>query len=77
MDLSPVVRLELTVERWRVSIAVMTDAALETDDDADETANDCVAGGTVIVPPTGSTCGDLDRAGAWDHDNRPPLGFQS
>lgn len=23
----------------------------------------------------GSTCGVLERTPAWDHDNRPPVGF--
>lgn len=25
--------------------------------------------------PQGCTCGDLERAPSWDHDNRQPLGF--
>lgn len=25
----------------------------------------------------GATCGDLERAPAWDHDERPPVGFRS
>lgn len=27
--------------------------------------------------PQGSTCGDLDKAPAWDHDHRPSIGFRS
>lgn len=27
--------------------------------------------------PQGSTCGDLERAERWDHDQRVPVGFRA
>lgn len=73
-------KIELTAERWRLSVAVLFGID-ETADDSEETetVEPVAAEGpaAVHVPPMGSTCGDVERAPPWDHDERPRIGFRA